>query len=66
MSGWMRNVWLTLPWLYHLMRGKIVRYEAMSTSPIPFRSVDGGRAPHRLDTPTAQAAAVTVAAVAAR
>jgi len=55
MSGWLRNIWLTLPWLYHLMRGKIVRYESMPTSRIPFRSVDGGRAPHLLDTPKAAA-----------
>ncbi len=49
MAGWVRNVWFTTPWLYHLMRGRIVRYQAPPTSQIPFRSVAGGRAAHGLD-----------------
>lgn len=49
MLGFLRNVWRVSPWLYHLMRGKIVRYEAPRTSEIPFRSVSGGRADHALD-----------------
>ncbi len=64
MSGWVRNAWLTLPWLYHLTRGKIVRCTSMPASSIPFRSVDGGRAPHRLDTPPAPSAALTATAAA--
>ena len=55
MSGWIRNIALTTPWLTHLLRGNIVRYESMPTSPVPFRSVHGGRAPHALDTPPAAA-----------
>lgn len=49
MAGWLRNLWHTPGWLYHLMRGRIVRYEAPPTSPIPFRAVAGGRAAHALD-----------------
>ena len=55
MSGWIRNIALTTPWLTHLLRGNIVRHTSMPTSPVPFRSVQGGRAPHALDTPPAAA-----------
>jgi len=51
MSGWIHNIYLTAPWLYHLLRGDIVRHESMPVSPLPFRSVQGGRAAHALDTP---------------
>jgi radical SAM superfamily enzyme YgiQ (UPF0313 family) len=61
MLGWLRNVWRTPPWLYHLMRGKIVRYEEPPTSEIPFRGVAGGRASHALDVQKAPAGAFTAA-----
>ncbi len=51
MSGWIRNIALTVPWLYRLLRGNIVRHVSMPVSPFPFRSVSGGRAAHALDTP---------------
>ena len=66
MAGWLRNLWLTPRWLYHLMRGRIVRYEAPPTSPIPFRSVSGGRAPHGLDNQRVLAGAVAAREPAAR
>jgi radical SAM superfamily enzyme YgiQ (UPF0313 family) len=49
MAGWLRNVWHTPGWLYHLMRGRIVRYAAPPTSPIPLRAAAGGRGAHALD-----------------
>src|SRR5262249_12999007 len=48
MAGWWSNVVRTTPWLLHLLRGRIERFEAPPTSPIPFRAVAGGRAPHGL------------------
>ncbi len=48
MCGWVQNLWRTPRWLYHLMRGGIKRHEAPPASPIPFRSVKGGHAPHGL------------------
>ena len=49
MAGWWLNAVRTTPWLLHLLRGRSERYEAPPTTPIPFRSVAGGRAPHGLD-----------------
>ncbi len=46
MAGWVRTLWLTSPWLYHLMRGRIVRTTGPPASPIPFRSATGGPAAH--------------------
>jgi hypothetical protein len=46
--GWIQNWRRTLPSLYRLMRGRIVRYEKARTTPIPMRGVQGGKAPHGL------------------
>ena len=48
MAGLIQNVWRTPRWLYHLVRGRIERHTEAPTSPIPFQSVDGGRAAHGL------------------
>ena len=46
MVGWVRNLWLTPAWLYHLTRGRIVRYKGPPASPFPFRGPTGGPAAH--------------------
>ncbi len=48
MTGLTRNLWRTPRWLYHLLRGRIVRTTEAPTSTIPMRSVHGTRAPHGL------------------
>ncbi len=48
MCGLVQNLWRTPRWLWHLMRGRIKRHTAPPASPIPFRSVTGGAAPHGL------------------
>lgn len=48
MSGWFLNVFRTTGWAWHLLRGHIERYAEPPTSPIPFRTPTGERAPHAL------------------
>ena len=48
MFGWMSNWRHLLPWIYHLMRGKYVRHTEVPVTPIPLRSVEGGKAAHGL------------------
>lgn len=47
--GVMQNWRRLLPWIWHLLRGRIERYDGPRASEIPMRSVDGGRAAHSLD-----------------
>ena len=54
MWGTLFTIRRTLPWAWHLWRGKIVRHTAPPVSRIPLRKPDGGRAAHALE---AQAAA---------
>jgi hypothetical protein len=49
MCGWLHNLWKTPPWLYHLVRGRIVRHAALPVGRIPMRGVEGGRAAHAVD-----------------
>jgi len=48
MAGLTKNIWRTPRWLYHLIRGGIVRHTEAPSSTIPMRSVDGKHAPHGL------------------
>jgi radical SAM superfamily enzyme YgiQ (UPF0313 family) len=49
MWGLAHTIWRTVPWAYHLWRGKIVRRTKPNISKVPIRSVDGGRASHALN-----------------
>jgi radical SAM superfamily enzyme YgiQ (UPF0313 family) len=48
MCGLVRTFWRTIPWAWHLWRGKIVRTTKPPMSPVPLRNPAGGRASHAL------------------
>jgi hypothetical protein len=49
MVGLLFTIRRTLPWAWHLWRGRIVRHTAPPISPVPLRSPEGTRASHALD-----------------